>query len=71
MYMLADILRKGQYQADPTADREKLTQALHQVKDFTGAGGTFSLGADGDIVRAGMLATITNGKFAITAVPNS
>jgi branched-chain amino acid transport system substrate-binding protein len=71
VYMIADIMRKGTYTADAASDREKLTQALHQVKDFTGASGTYSLGADGDITRPGMLATVTNGTFVISAIPNS
>lgn len=70
MYMIADVMRKGQYTGSPDADRTKLVQDLIGLKGFIGTGGKLSFTAEGDIVRPSQLALIDNGKYVVSLLPS-
>jgi hypothetical protein len=70
MYMIADVMRKGQYTTNPDSDRTKLVQDLINLKGFVGTGGQLTFTPDGDIVRPSQLALIDKGKYVISLLPS-
>jgi branched-chain amino acid transport system substrate-binding protein len=42
---------------------EKLKHALENTKNFKGASGTFSIGADGDAIKSAVILTVKDGAF--------
>jgi branched-chain amino acid transport system substrate-binding protein len=70
MYMIADVMRKGQYTTNPDSDRTKLVQDLINLKGFVGTGGQLTFTPDGDIVRPSQVALIDKGKYVISLLPS-
>lgn len=70
LYMIADVMRKGQYTANPDNDRTKLVQDLINLKGFVGTGGQLTFTSEGDIVRPSQVALIDKGKYVISLLPS-
>jgi branched-chain amino acid transport system substrate-binding protein len=69
VYMIADVMRKGQYTGNPETDRPKLVQDLISLRGFVGTGGALTFTPEGDIVRPSQVAVIENGKYIISLLP--
>jgi branched-chain amino acid transport system substrate-binding protein len=69
VYSVVDVMRRLNVSTDALAERQKITDALHQLT-FKGASGSYTFTANGDIVRPGLVATVHNGTFDIQAIPN-
>lgn len=68
VYVLADVIKKQGVTNDPSkleAERDAIKNGLPKVVNFNGMGGLTSLGDDGEVKRATMIATIKGGKFVI------
>ena len=71
VYIVVDQLKKMGATNDPAkleSDREKIKDGLAKLTNFNGMGGLTSLGADGEVRRPTMIATVKGGKFVIELV---
>jgi branched-chain amino acid transport system substrate-binding protein len=69
VYSVVDVMRRLNVSTDAVAERQRITDALHQLK-FKGASGSYEFTDKGDIVRPGLVATVHNGSFQIQPIPN-
>jgi branched-chain amino acid transport system substrate-binding protein len=68
VYIFLDLIKRQGVTNDPAnleADRDKIKDGLPTIKDWVGMGGPTTFGADGEVRRDVMIATVKGGKFVI------
>ncbi|GAC1325682.1 MAG: ABC transporter substrate-binding protein [Chloroflexota bacterium] len=71
IYIMVDQIKRTGVTNDPNAlanDRDRIKDGLPTLRNFNGMGGLTSLGADGEVRRPTMIATVKGGKFVIEQV---
>ncbi len=70
VYILVDMMKQGGITNESSSlkqDREKIKEGMaSKVHDWIGMGGPTTLQADGDVQRPAQIATVKDGKMAIT-----